>query len=154
MEKTAKIFLASDHRGFFLKSEILSAYQNAEDLGPFSFNPNDDYNDFAVKIAQEILKNPGSFGILICGSAIGVSIQANRFIGIRAAIVDDEKTARLSREHNDANIICLSSEKFEKNPKNAIELINIFLKTPFSNESRHIRRIQKLDFKYDSEESE
>lgn len=151
MEETPKIFLASDHRGFDLKSKLKTKLP-VTDLGASSLDSADDYNDFAVAVAKNVLKNQGSFGILICGSAVGISIQANRFRGIRAAIVDDETTARLSREHNNANIICLSGDKFTDSPDAALKLIKIFLSTPFSNEPRHARRVEKLDLDYDSEE--
>ena len=145
-----KIFIGSDHRGFALKQRLLEILgedndiDTISDLGPESYLPDDDYNDYVVKVAEAVLKTPNSFGILICGSAIGVSIQANRFKGIRAAIVNNENVARITREHNNANIICLSAEDFLE-PNSAITLIKTFIKTPFSNEERHIRRIKKLD---------
>ncbi len=143
-----KVFIAGDHRGFKLKQKLLEVFPNFIDLGPSEYNKDDDYNDYAVKVSKSVLENPNSFGVLLCGSAIGISMQANRFKGIRAAIVDDEGIARLSREHNNANIICLSADRIGDDPekfKKALECMNIFLHTPFPAEERHVRRIEKLD---------
>ena len=151
MQKTPRVFIASDHRGFNLKKKILEVFPDFSDLGPEKYDAEDDYNEPAVRVAGEVLKNPGAFGVLICGSAIGISIQANRFRGIRAAIISDEKSARLSREHNNANIICFSADNFNENPEIFPELasaLRIFLKTPFSAEPRHARRVEKLDYDY------
>ena len=111
-----KVFLAGDHRGFKLNQKLLEVFPNFIDLGPSEYNKDDDYNDYAVKVSKSVLENPNSFGVLLCGSAIGISMQANRFKGIRAAIVDDEGIARLSREHNNANIICLSADRIGDDP--------------------------------------
>lgn len=168
-----QIFLASDHRGYDLKGRLcanlpraligLSTPVNIIDLGPKSYNPNDDYNDAARAVAQAVLNaekitRPAGdrevFGILICGSAIGISIQANRFKGIRAAVVTSLETAESSRRHNDANVLCLSADQLAatKDPletEQALEdlyaLIEKFLATPFSGEERHQRRIKRLD---------
>ncbi|MBQ2638176.1 RpiB/LacA/LacB family sugar-phosphate isomerase [Candidatus Saccharibacteria bacterium] len=168
-----QIFLASDHRGYDLKGRLcanlpraligLSTPVNIIDLGPKSYDPNDDYNDAARAVAQAVLNaekitRPAGgrevFGILICGSAIGISIQANRFKGIRAAVVTNLETAESSRSHNDANVLCLSADQLAttKDPletEQALEdlyaLIEKFLATPFSGEERHQRRIKRLD---------
>lgn len=150
----SSVFIASDHRGFDLKNHLKSAFPTFSDLGPSKFNPDDDYNDAAITVAKKVLETPDSFGILICGSAIGVSIQANRFRGIRAAIVSDLETAKLAREHNSANVLCLSADKFNSstNPleletafENIVPIVKTFIATPFSNEPRHLRRINRLD---------
>lgn len=148
------LFIASDHRGYALKNKIKLSFPNAIDLGPDKYNPEDDYNDFAKAIAKKVLAKPNSFGIVICGSAIGVSIQCNRYKGIRAAVVSDIETAKTTREHNNANIICLSADKIanskdplesEKALEDTLAIIETFLNTPFSKASRHERRIKKLD---------
>ena len=149
-----KVFLASDHRGFFLKTKLKLAHPEFIDLGPAEYNPEDDYNDFANLLSKNVLENPGSFGILICGSAIGVSIQSNRHKGIRAAVVSTLDSAQKTREHNDTNVLCLSADDIsdskdplesEKAYEDLSAIIDAFLNTPFSNEPRHVRRIKKLD---------
>ena len=144
----SKVFIAGDHRGFKLKEKLLEVFPNFIDLGPSEYNKDDDYNDYAIKVAENVLKNPNSFGILLCGSAIGISMQANRFKGIRAAIVDNAEIARLSREHNNANVLCLSADRIGDDPekfKDTLAFMNIFLHTPFPAEERHARRVEKLD---------
>ena len=141
------VFIASDHRGFELKTRLVEDFPSLTDLGPVELNPDDDYNDAAISVSKHVLNTPGSFGILICGSAIGVSIQANRFKKIRAAICSCPESAKLSRLHNDANVLCLSSDKI-KSPEDYEKLkstIIAFLETKFSNEPRHVRRINRLD---------
>ena len=163
-----QIFIASDHRGFDLKNKLvadltraslnLSAPVNVVDLGPSSYNPDDDYNDSAIAVAKAVLKaeedKEDAFGILICGSAIGISIQANRIKGIRAAVVTDLETAVTSREHNNANIICLSADHLanakdplegEKAYEDLFAIIEKFITTPFSGEPRYVRRINRSD---------
>ena len=147
-----KVFIGSDHRGFEVKNHLVSllAEQGTEviDLGPDQLDPDDDYNDYAVKVALEVQKaaNEGNIearGILVCGSAHGVAIQANRFKGVRAIAAYDTELARIGREHNDANVLCLSADFIESSDIDNI--VNIFLNTAFSGEERHIRRIKKLD---------
>ena len=164
-----QIFLASDHRGFDLKNKLVADLTRASlnqstpvsviDLGPSSYNPDDDYNDPAIAVAKAVLgvENEGKedvFGILICGSAIGISIQANRIKGIRAAVVSDLETAITSREHNDANIICLSADHLtnakdplegEKAYEDLFAIVEKFINTPFSGEPRYVRRINRSD---------
>ena len=164
-----QIFVAADHRGFSLKNKICADLTRASitnstpvtvtDLGPKTYDPKDDYNDAARAVAKAILNNykigkSETFGILICGSAIGISIQANRFKGVRAAVVSDLETAESARSHNDANIICLSADRLnaahdpletEKAYEDLFAIIEKFLTTPFSNEPRHLRRIKRLD---------
>ncbi|MBR2601000.1 RpiB/LacA/LacB family sugar-phosphate isomerase [Candidatus Saccharibacteria bacterium] len=147
-----KVFIGSDHRGFEVKNHLVSLLteQGIEvvDLGPDQLDPDDDYNDYAVKVALEVQKvasegDTESRGILVCGSAHGVAIQANRFKGVRAIAAYDTELARIGREHNDANVLCLSADFIESSDIDNI--VNIFLNTAFSGEERHIRRIKKLD---------
>lgn len=107
-----KIFIACDHAAFEAK-EALREHLKGKDVTDLGTHNLDSvhYPDYAVKLAQEVLKHQGSRGVLLCGSGIGVSIVANRFKGIRAALCRDVDDARMSRLHNDANVICLSGRK-------------------------------------------
>lgn len=138
------IYIASDHAGFDLKQKVINKYLDIEDLGPFDDNPTD-YPDYAHKIAKVI--GPGNHkGILICGSGIGMCIAANRFSHIRAALCMTPEMARLARQHNDANVICLGAKLISEDQ--AFAILEEFFVTPFSQEERHIRRIDKMyDFK-------
>lgn len=141
-----KIYLGGDHRGFELKREIaklLSDSLEIVDLGAPSLDPEDDYNDYAVAVARAVLAEPSSFGILICGSAHGVAIQANRFRGIRAVCGYNADLARLGREHNDANVLCLDSDFLS--PEDALSIIDVFLNAKFLATEKYIRRNKKLD---------
>ena len=137
------IYIASDHAGFSLKDFLIhkSGFEFI-DLGP----PKDsstDYPDWAKGLVQKVLSDPEGKGILICGSGQGVCIQANRYKGIRAGLCHDLESARLTREHNDANICCLGS-RFTPNEM-ALRIVEVFLKTPFDGGERHVRRVKKLD---------
>ena len=137
MEKRSKIFIASDHRGYKLNSFLLEQYPFI-DLGPFS-EESVDYNDYAKLLVNELAE--GDKGVLICYSGLGMSIAANRYPKARAALAMSPEMVKLAREHNDANILVLSGLLEQKLAK---DLIKIFLDTPFSNEERHKRRIEKL----------
>lgn len=140
-----KVFIASDHAGFELKSDIKDHFetQNIEfiDLGANS-QDSVDYPDFAKKMAKKILSTKNSTGILICGSGIGISIAANRFKGIRAALCRTAEDAELSRLHNDANILALGGRVTQK--EQAFEITNKFLNTTFER-GRHMNRVNKID---------
>ncbi len=145
------IYIASDHRGFELKKKILKDHPDYLDLGPRALDPEDDYNEYAVSLAINIrdasnatqAANPPSFGIIICGSAHGVAIQANRFKGIRAIVGFTPELAKVGREHNNANILCISADftKEEDIPK----IIDVFLNTKTRTEEKYARRNIKLD---------
>ena|SRR3989344_8247342 len=137
-----KIYLGADHAGFKLKEHLKKALANSNtiDISP-EYEKDDDYPDIAAKVARAVAKNKAK-GILFCGSAEGVCIAANKIKGIRAVAVWSEKNAKLSREHNDANVLCLSG--WQLSPKKAVSIAKLWLKTPFSNESRHKRRIAKI----------
>ena len=139
-----KIFISSDHAGFKLKEAIkkylLSKKLTFQDLGP-SNNVRVDYPDYAHKVANKVKISKNNVGILVCGSGMGMSIAANRHKNIRAAQCFNLKSTRLSRLHNDANIITLGSRLISK--KNAFKFINIFLKTKFEG-GRHSNRIKKI----------
>ena len=138
-----KIFIASDHAGFKLKNSVLVKFSkkyNIKDLGPFS-NNSVDYPDFAKKLSKRVALNKASIGILVCGSGMGMAITANKTKNIRAALCYSAKNTKLSRLHNNANIITLGSRLVNKNK--AINLIKIFLGTKFEG-GRHLRRIRKI----------
>ena len=144
-----KIFLASDHAGFELKrflSERLSlAGHEVRDLGAKEFNPEDDYPDFVSVVAKEISRDPSvSKGIVIGGSGQGEAICANKFYGVRAAVYygGNMDIVKLSREHNDANILSLGARFIS--PSDALNAVTLWLRTPFSGDERHKRRNNKL----------
>jgi ribose 5-phosphate isomerase B len=140
-----KISIGADHGGFELKTELVkfieSLGHSVTDNGTDS--PDSvDYPDYAKVVAHDILEKRADFGVLICGSGIGISIAANRFKGIRAALVTRKEYATLSRQHNNANIIVFGGRfiKFEE----AKEYLEIFLLTPFEG-GRHEKRVCKID---------
>ena len=139
-----KICIASDHAGFSLKESIkdhlINKYVSIFDLGPYK-NKSVDYPDFAKKLSKKVASNKGSFGILVCGSGMGMAIAANKTKNIRAALCYSKKNTKLSRLHNNANIITLGERLIDKNK--AISLIKIFLSTKFEG-GRHLRRIKKI----------
>jgi len=140
-----KIAVGSDHAGFELKEKvidflILHQYEPI-DCGPSASSGSVDYPDYATQVALKVVKKECLYGILICGTGIGMCISANKIPGIRAALVFDESTAQLSREHNDANILCLGSRTLPY-PK-SLDLIKIWLTTKFA-AGRHIQRLEKI----------
>ena len=139
-----KIFISSDHAGFKLK-EIIKNYLKRNKLVFFDFGPDSDdrvdYPDFAHKVAKKVKISKNNVGILVCGSGMGMSIAANRHKNIRAAQCFNVKSTKLSRLHNDANIITLGSRLLTK--KNALKMVGIFLKTKFEG-GRHLKRIKKI----------
>lgn len=138
-----RILIASDHAGYELKSAIQKALPewDWEDLGPIN-GDRVDYPDFAEKLALRISGDPKLQGILICGSGIGMSIAANKVAGVRAALVENPVAARLSREHNDANVLCLGSRFLA--PEYGAEIARVWLETPFSEDERHRGRVAKI----------
>jgi ribose 5-phosphate isomerase B len=133
-------FIASDHRGYKLK-EYLKEKFPLIDLGTDTDKKKVDYPDYAHKLSG-FVKKEKSKGILICGTGIGMSIAANRNKGIRAALCSNSNDAKLSREHNDANVLALKSTI---KTSDAEKIVDVFFRTNFSNEERHKRRIKKLD---------
>ena len=143
-----KIGIASDHRGYELKKYLKSNLTNYDivDYGTNSIE-SVDYPDYGILLAEKVRDKEVDFGIAICGSGIGISISCNKVKGIRCAKVSTVKEAEYTRNDNDANIIALSSET----PKElSLEIVKKFLETPFSNEERHLRRIEKIK-KYEDE---
>ena len=135
-----KIFIASDHAGYEMKTALNEHFSSFIDLGTNSFD-SVDYPDFAHKLTREILKNEGSYGILICGTGVGMSIAANRSKGIRAGLVNNVEVARLVRQHNDANVLVIPGKFMEA--EEAINCVQTFIETQFE-EGRHTQRIEKI----------
>ena len=139
-----KIALGSDHAGFELKEDLRSYLAemkiDALDLGTYS-KDSVDYPDVAVKVAEKVARGEVERGLLICGTGIGMSIVANRFAGVRAALCHDLYTARISREHNNANILALGGRVTGKGL--AREMLKVFLETEFQG-GRHERRVKKI----------
>ena len=139
-----KIFLSSDHAGYklkeFIKIHLDKKKINYTDLGPFN-SERVDYPDFAHKVAKKVKTDKKHIGILVCGSGMGMNIAANRHKNIRAAQCFNLKSTKLSRLHNDANIITLGSRLLTK--KNALNCVNVFLNTKFEG-GRHAKRIKKI----------
>lgn len=141
-----KIAFGADHAGYILKENLLSFLKqlNIEtlDCGTFS-EESTDYPLYAQKVVQAVLTHESTCGVLICGSGIGMSIAANRFLGIRAALCWNIETAKLSRQHNDANILVLGARMIKA--PTAQQCLTAFLDTSFSQEERHKRRVRSLD---------
>tara|TARA_B100001029_G_C15025225_1_gene433190 strand:+ start:874 stop:1311 length:438 start_codon:yes stop_codon:yes gene_type:complete len=139
-----KICISSDHAGYNLKEYIKNYFIKNEvpllDLGPFE-NKSVDYPDYAKKISRRITAKKSDVGILVCGSGTGMAISANKVKGIRAAVCYNIKSTRLSREHNNANIIALGSRLTKKSE--AMKLLKVFLNTKFQG-GRHLRRVKKI----------
>lgn len=140
-----KIVIGSDHAGFNYKSRLIelakSMGHTVLDIGTDSCQ-SVDYPDFGEKGARAVACGEADIGILICGSGIGMDMVANKINGIRSAVCWNEETARLARDHNYANILCLGARflSLEK----CIEITKIFINTPVSDEERHIRRVNKI----------
>lgn len=141
-----KVAIASDHAGYQLKSLIIKKFLKSKkyqfiDFGTDSSDVSVDYPDFAAKVCQEIIASRVDLGVLICGSGVGISIAANRFKQIRAALCSDASIAKLARQHNDANVLCLGSRAIDSDL--AIKLVKAFLVTDFEG-GRHIARLKKI----------
>jgi ribose 5-phosphate isomerase B len=144
MQKRPLIILGADHAGFkikeFIKKELLKKNYPLQDVGTFSLK-RVDYPDFAEKVAIEVRKNKNRKGVLTCGTGIGASIAANKIAGIRAALVSNSRDARLSIEHNNANVLVLGGRPFNK--ENTRRIIKVWLKSAFQG-GRHQRRLKKI----------
>ena len=137
-----KIIIGNDHNGYELKEELLKRFSEFEIINEGINDKNSfDYPLIAKKVCDEVLKDKDNLGILICGTGIGMSIAANKIKGIRCAHVTNVEEAKLSKMHNNANVIAISGKL---NFDEAYEIINAFINTPFSNEERHIRRNNEI----------
>jgi ribose 5-phosphate isomerase B len=139
-----KIAVASDHRGFAVKTKILNQLKDLGHEG-IDYGPNGsdsvDYPDYASKVAENVSKGDIDRGILICGTGIGMCIVANKFSGVRAAPCHDDITAEMSRRHNDANVLCLSADLLGERLVN--RMVEIWVSTDFEG-GRHARRVDKI----------
>jgi len=140
-----KVALGADHRGFALKEELkrwlTSRGHEVTDWGPASAD-RVDYPDYAFKVAGAVARHRADRGILVCSTGIGMSIAANRLAKVRAALCSSVRQARLSREHNDANVLCLGADFVSA--AEARRIVGVWLKTAFAG-GRHARRVRKLD---------
>lgn len=140
------IAIGSDHGGFALKAEIMKHLEKRglpyRDFGTYS-EASCDYPVYGRAVAKAVAAGEYEFGILICGTGIGVSITANKIPGVRAALCGDCFSAQATREHNDANILALGARVI--GPGLALKIVDTFLDTPFSGEERHVRRISMIE---------
>ncbi len=144
-----KLFIASDHAGFELKRELVQFFSiqgyEIDDCGPYEYKETDDYPNFIMPLARKVAAMPGSLGIIIGASGQGEAMAANRIKGVRAAVYygGSIDILKLSREHNNANVLSLGARFVAA--EEAKQVAMFWLSIPFSNEDRHVRRIQKLD---------
>ncbi len=144
-----KIYIGADHRGFRLKQDLVDYLHRAayevEDEGDSELSPEDDYPQFAGRVCSKILSSndPDTRGILLCGSGQGMCMAANRFKGIRAALGFNRQSARVSRNDDDSNVLCIPTDILGKNE--IYRIVDIWLKTAFAAAPRYIRRNQELD---------
>ena len=141
-----RVYLGSDHAGFELKQRLLdhvrSLGHEPVDVGPHAYDAEDDYPPFIIATATRVAADPGSAGIVLGGSGNGEAIGANKVRGIRCALAFSTDTARLSREHNDANMLSLGARMYDET--DALQFVEIFLSTSFSGDERHVRRLAQL----------
>jgi len=141
-----RVYLGSDHAGFELKEQlrehVIALGHEAIDCGVPTYDPEDDYPAPCIRAAHRTVGDPGSLGIVVGGSGNGEQIAANKVTGIRAALVWNDDTARLARQHNDANVISIGARQHPV--EDAQRFVQVFLATPFSGEERHQRRIDQL----------
>jgi ribose 5-phosphate isomerase B len=141
-----RVHIGSDHAGFelknFLVQSLMADGHEVTDHGPQSYDAEDDYPMYCIPAAEATVAEPGSLGIVVGGSGNGEQIAANKVTGTRAALAYDSDTARLAREHNDANVISIGARLHSENE--ALELVRLFVRTPFSGDPRHARRIAQL----------
>lgn len=141
-----RLHIAADHAGFELKTALVehlrSAGHDVVDHGAHTYDPADDYPAFCFAAAEAVVAEPGSLGIVIGGSGNGEQIAANKVKGVRSALVWSKETARLAREHNDANVISIGARMHSL--EEATGFVETFLDTPYSGEERHSRRIRML----------
>ena len=140
------IYISSDHKGFELKNFLVNSLVTdgigIVDLGPFEINQDDDYPDYAKLVAEKIQENPENMGVLICANGVGISIAANKFKGVRAALSWNSKHAASTRNDDGANVIVLPANYITQ--EEGLEILQTWLTTNFSGEDRHIRRLQKI----------
>ena len=140
-----QIFIGADHRGFSLKRDLvkwLKTNHEVNDLGALKYNPKDDYPLYARKVAEKVRSDSKSFGILLCGSGVGVDVVANKFDGIRASIGKTPAQVRSGRRDDDMNVLVIASDYTSEDE--ARNMIKAFLSTPFSEDRGHKRRLDEI----------
>jgi ribose 5-phosphate isomerase B len=141
-----RIGIATDHGGFELKEELVAHLRKAGhkvvDFGSHSLNPDDDYPDFVVPLAQAVVAANVERGVAVCGSGVGASVCANKISGVRAALIHDHFSARQGLEDDDMNVICMGGRVV--GPAVARDLVDTFLAAEFSQAERHVRRLRKV----------
>ncbi len=143
--KRTAVAIGADHGGYALK-EALKAHLatmgvSVADVGATSDEPSD-YTDFAQAVAQTVAEHRADFGVLVCTTGLGMSMAANKVPGVRAALIGDEETAALARQHNNANVLCLAGRHMD--PHLALEIVEVWLASSFEKGSRHERRVRKI----------
>ena len=138
-----KIAIGTDHRGIDIKNKIIEHFKGEYDFIDKSTNAfeGDDYPDYAFLLGENVSSGELDYGIAICGSGIGISIACNKVKGIRCAKVSNAEEAKYTREDNDSNIVAFGEKT---SPEEALDIVNTFINTPFSNEEKHQRRIDKI----------
>ncbi len=146
-------YLGSDHSGFEMKEalkEHMAAQQlKVTDLGCFT-NETVDYPDIAREVCEKLAESPNALGILVCGTGIGMMMTANKRKGIRAAVCTNELMATSARLHNDANVLCLGAKVVDI--ETAKKILDVFVKTEFEGEEKHVRRLKKMEEGYNPED--
>ena len=141
-----RVHIGGDHAAWELKQALVAALSadghDVVDHGPYEYDAQDDYPRFCIPTAAAVVAEPGSLGVVLGGSGNGEQIAANKVAGARAALAYDTDTARLAREHNDANVVAIGARKHSE--AEAIDLVRVFLSTDYSGEERHTRRIELL----------
>ncbi len=142
-----RIALGADHAGFQLKEKLREFLQEEDyeviDVGPSAFDPGDDYPVFAAEVGRMVSGGEVERGVLVCDSGIGVDIVANKFPGVRSALVHDEELARTTRLHNDTNVLSLGAMMVDEDK--ARRIVTNWLETDFSREERHQRRVEEIE---------
>ena len=140
------IYIGADHAGFNLKEELKKYLKELgyqfEDLGNEELDPQDDYPDFAFKVARKVVETNGQ-GILICATGSGICLAANKVRGVRGSVAWDEFTALQAKEHNNANILCLAGKVLDV--ETAKEIVRLWLEADYTEEERHVRRLKKVE---------
>ena len=141
-----RVGIATDHGGFALKEELLARIRafghEVVDFGSHTLNPDDDYPDFVVPLAQAVIAGKVSRGVAVCGSGVGASVCANKIKGVRACLIEDHFSAKQGVEDDNLNVICLGGRI--EGPELAWDLVQTFLAAKFTNADRHLRRLHKV----------
>ena len=141
-----RLYLGSDHAGFELKGDLVGRLRaqghEVHDVGPATYDAEDDYPPYCLNTAARVVADPGSLGLVIGGSGNGEQISANKVTGVRAALAWNAETARLARQHNDANVVAIGARMHSR--EEAWLIASTFVATPFSGDDRHARRIGEV----------